>query len=107
MVKYLKKIVTYHLLILVLFSYNYKTINYYFKLTDGSIVFTQNYDCEEKNAESKNSDEKKDFSEHMPYYKTHPLILNSPLSFSPKWITRFVSSDYSLTVYSPPDLATV
>ena len=108
MVKVCKQIITYILLISVLLAYNYKTINYYIKLTNSSADFSREYDCEEKNAESKKFDDKndkKDFSEYLPVNKIHTFIIVNQLSFAQQAKNLYASSDYSMTVYSPPDAA--
>ncbi|MEJ7770137.1 MAG: hypothetical protein WKF89_20130, partial [Chitinophagaceae bacterium] len=87
-------------------SYNYKTINYYVNLTDSSIFFTQDYDCEEKDPESKKLDEKndkKDISEISPSGKSSHFAISHQLSFRQISRTSYPSTDYSLGVYSPPE----
>ena len=93
---------------MVLLAYNYKTINYYIKLTDVSADFSRDYDCEEKNAESKKLDDKndkKDFSEYLPINKTQTFLVVNQLLFAQQAKNLYASSDYSMTVYSPPDPA--
>jgi hypothetical protein len=109
MVKCFKKIIVYTLLLSVLLAYNYKTINYYIKLTDNTASFCSDYDCEEKNADSEkfgDKNEKKDVSEYLPINKTHAFVLIHQLSFNQRSKNLYVSSDYSMAVFSPPDQAT-
>lgn len=100
---FLKKIITYNLIILVLCAYNYKTVNYYLKLTNSSSAISQDYDCEEKDSESKKGDEKKEYPDYIHLEKNHSLLILPMLSFARHSNNLYSSSDYSLTVYSPPD----
>ncbi|MEO5995971.1 MAG: hypothetical protein ABIN89_04575 [Chitinophagaceae bacterium] len=94
----------------VLLAYNFKTINHYIKLTDSFADFAQDYDCEEKNAESKkfeDKNDKKDFSEHLPINKTQTFVIVNQLSFDQRAKTFYASSDFSMGVYFPPDPARI
>ena len=88
-------------------AYNFETINHYFKLTGQSVAYSHDYDCEENNSESKKSDEKnekKDFSEYLVFNKVHTALIIARLSFIHHSRSFYSSSDYSLVIYSPPDL---
>lgn len=103
-IKPLKKTITYSLLILVLFAFNFKAINYCFKLSDSSIAFI--HDCEEKNSESEKSDEKdkkKDLSEYIYFNNTHTDLIINTLLFTQQSKISFSTSDYSMAVYMPPE----
>jgi len=107
----LQKFITYCLLILFSFAYSYETIKYFSKAFDGvSIVWIDNFDCEEKESE-KNSEknEKLNFSED--FYLNHKHFNNTLMagqlelaSLSSNQNIDFSSSDYSQKVYSPPEL---
>ena len=110
MLKSLQKVITYNLLILVLFAYNYKTINYYLKLTNSQTAFAQEFDCEEKDTDSKKPDEKnvkKDLQDFMNFDRTHSFVSTPVLSFNLQYKSLYSSSDYSLAVFSPPDTGVI
>ncbi len=104
----MNKILINSVLILVLFIYNYRTIHDCFKLSDTSIVLFD--DCEEKNSESKKSDgkeDKKDFIEYITCNKFYGVIYSSKSFFIPQLKTAYAGSDYSLSIYSPPDVTII
>ena len=110
MLKILKITITYNLLILVLFAYNYKTINYYLGLTNSQAVFTHSFDCEEKDTNSKKLDEKsvkKDLHDFMNADRTHSFVYTLIFSFKLQYKSLYSSSDHSLSVYSPPDFTAI
>ena len=101
----MRKIITYSLLILVLFTFNFKTINYCFKISNITIALNQDYDCDEKNSEKKadEKNEKKDLSEYLFFNRLRNSVILSQLSFTQHRKSLYDSSDYSVAVYSPPD----
>lgn len=102
----LKKAITYLLIFIVSFSYNYEAIEYFTEaIGDSPITWVDDLDCEEK--ESKESNEKNEKSE----YSDELFLDNSLVSAYIELIGlgtmqnhNFSSSDYSQVVYSPPEL---
>ena len=88
-------------------AFNYKAIDYFFDITDSSISYV--YDCEEKNSESEKSekDEKKEVREYLFYSKVYQLNSSVQLSFKQQSKLLLNSSDYSMAVYSPPEIAVI
>jgi hypothetical protein len=103
----LNKVVTYSLLIIVLFAFNCKAVSYYLHLWNNSIVLSQDSDCEKEENESEKSDEKdekKEFSEYLFSNKSLILSISFRLPYSKRSHQMYTSSDYSVPVYCPPDL---
>jgi hypothetical protein len=89
-----------------MFAFNCKAISYYLHLCDDSIVFAQDMDCEEEKTESEKSgekDEKKEFSEYLFSSKVYSIVLTNSLTFTSKTNQIFTTSDFSNTIYCPPD----
>ena len=106
----MKGIITYSLLILVLIAFNYKTIDYFLKIDDSSIVCIQECDAEEKNSGSEKSsekNEKKEGREYLLHNKAYDLSPSAQLSFKQHSKLLFASSDYSMAVFSPPETAVI
>lgn len=105
-----KRTLTYSLFLLLMFAFSYKTISYCFSISDSSICFFQELDCEEKEAESKEADEnekKIDILEYLSFNNLHELTVQDQLSYSNHSKLLFFTSDYSLGVYSPPEQTTI
>ena len=102
------KIISYSLLILVFYAFNYKTINYLFSLSEKSISFVQDIDCEEQDSESEKSGEKigkdelKEISEYLLKKHNFVIIINE-LSVLRQDNFLFISSNYIKTVFLPPE----
>ena len=103
----MKKTLLYSLLVLFLLSFNYKSIDYCFKLSASYVALDQEYDCEEENTESQKSDEKsvekKDVSEYLSSNQIDTLIIINQLLCSQQSKLLFITSDYSKAVYMPPE----
>ena len=103
---FLKKIITYGLLFLLIFVSNCKAISDCLHLCDDSIVFSQEIDCEKEKSESEKSDEKdeeKNFSEYLFSCKEYSIAIANSLMFTRKTNQIFTTSDFSNTIYCPPD----
>lgn len=106
----MKKAVTYILIFIVSFAQNIETVKYLLKaMGDSSIVFADNFQCDEKDSEEKesekNNDEKKfilddyflnhhHFSFYIAERKTLRIAPNKAIS----------SFDYCQEVFSPPEV---
>lgn len=107
----MKSIVSYSLLILVLYAFSYKTISYCIQSFDKSIELSQDYDCEKEDAQSEKSSEKsdknevKDFPEYLFSHKSQLHIAAYQLSVTMRHDLLFATSDYSMSVYFPPEQA--
>ena len=110
---HLSKIITYCLLIIFSLAYSYETIKYFSTtIGDTSICWLDNFDCEEKSSESEESNkenEKLNFSEDL--LLNHKNLYNNLIACyiesSNKGFNQsinFSSSNYSLQVYSPPEM---
>lgn len=104
----MKRVITYSLLIIVTFAFNYKAISYFVGSSEESIAFVM--DCEEEKSESEKSDEKeekkeKEISEYLFHKKNTSFIVLHKLSFDNMHNSLFIPSDYSQSVYMPPELA--
>jgi hypothetical protein len=102
----LKKIVTYSLLIIVFFAFNCNSVSYYLHLWNNSIVLSQDSDCEKEKPESEKSDEKdekKEFSEYFFSNKLFSLSISYRLPYAKRTNQMYTSSEYTNTIYCPPD----
>ncbi len=104
----MKRIIAYSLLILVTFAFNYKAISYFVCSSYESIAFVM--DCEEEKSESEKSNEKeekkeKEISEYLFHKKVTSFIVLHNLSFDRMHNSIFIPSDYSQSVFMPPELA--
>jgi hypothetical protein len=105
---FLRKILTYSLLVLILVTFNYKAISYYLDSSGSSIACVQeDFDCEEKSESKKSSekDEKKNFSEELLSADINSLIVVIQQSFMEQSRLLYNTSDYSMAIYSPPEQA--
>ena len=104
---FLKKFVTFILILLISFSYCYETIEYFSQISGQlKIVWTDDISDGENENESKKTDdkdEKKEFKEYIDASKMQSLILLNQLSLSEKNHNFYAPSDYSIVVYSPPE----
>lgn len=85
-------------------------MSYYLHLWDNSIVLTQDSDCEKEENESEKSDEKdekKEFSECLFSSKLYSLVTTNRLPYSKRSHQMYTSSDYSISIYCPPDLSSI
>ena len=104
----MNKVVVYSLLILVMFAFNYKAISYLLDSKKELIAFVM--DLEEEKSESEKSDEKeekkeKEISEYLFHKKNSSFIVLYKLSFDSIHNLLFIPSEYSQTVFMPPELA--
>ncbi len=104
----MKTILAYSLLFIVTFAFNYKAISYLLDSSGESIVFV--VDCEEEKSESEKSDEKeekkeKEISEYLFHKKSISYTVLHKLSFESIHHLLFIPSDYSQSVYMPPEQA--
>lgn len=75
-------------------------------MADTSIGCFHEMDCEEKNTEPKEADEKEkktDILEYLSFNNLHDLVIHNQLSFAHHSSLLYLNSDYSLGVYSPPE----
>lgn len=104
----MKKVVAYSLLIIVMFAFNYKAISYLLDSSKGSVAFV--IDCEEEKSESEKSDEKeekKEISEYLFHKKVTSFIFIYSLPIDSRHNCLLISSEYSKSVYVPPDQAII
>ena len=104
----MKKIITYSIILLVVFAFNYKAVSYLMDISDSSIAFMMDFDYEKEKTESEKSEEKnekKEFSEYLFDSKLHSFLINYKLGFNNLSAFIFISSDHSKSVYMPPELA--
>lgn len=102
----MKKALAYILLITVTFAFNYKAVSYLLDSSKESIAFVM--DCEEEKSESEKSDEKeekkeKEISEYLFHKKNSSLIILNKLSFDSMHNLLFITSDFSKSLYMPPE----
>jgi hypothetical protein len=101
----LKKVVTYSLLILVLFAFNYKAVNHLLNLSKDSTELAQDIDNEEEKSDSKKSNEKEEKTECLEHSIVSNLFVFHSLKTlsSPREITLFFqTSNFSNMVDMPP-----
>ena len=104
-VKILKHLLTYCLFLLLMFAFNYRTINYCLSVTATSIAYLNDMDCEEKNTdETADEKEKKTEKEYLAINKSDAFIIYTQMAFAQKSKLKYITSDYSIGVYSPPEL---
>lgn len=95
---------------LVLFAFNYKTINYCFKLSGNEIAISQDIDCGEEESKSEKSDEKNEKKEILEcFFFNHPhaFISNNQQAIIQHSELLKATSDYSVPVFSPPEEAAI
>lgn len=100
----MKKLVAYHLLIIVMFAFNYKAVNYLLDPSDDSVEFV--FDFEKEKSESEKSDEKeekKEISEYLFHKKSTSFVVLHKLSFDSIQNFLFISSDFSKSLFMPPE----
>ncbi|MES2592487.1 MAG: hypothetical protein V4608_11425 [Bacteroidota bacterium] len=105
----MKKVVTYCLLILFLFVFSNETISYFTKkITNGIVTDLSDFEGEE-DSESEKSDEKekKEFSENLFNLDHCRLASFNHLNYIRSGDFIFSTSDYSQTVYSPPEYTVI
>ena len=108
-----KQIITYSLLVLVVFAFNYEAVRYLLD-HDSKIVCSLD-DCEEEKKESEKSEsekteseksdeksEKKSLSEYL-FQKHNSLFILNVQAFNYKDNFLFIPSDYRKAVYMPPE----
>ena len=100
------------LLVLVSFAYCYDTIAYFSKIMgNNSIAWVDDFKCEERNSESKESNEKNEklnFSDDF-YFDNKRLANNLIYNQTERSLISSIdnknsSADYSQEVYFPPEL---
>ena len=94
----------YSLLIIVIFAFNFEAISYLLDSSKVSIEFV--VDCEEEKTESEKSDEKdekKKISEFLIYRKNNSFERLNKFTFAQMHSFLFLPSDFSKSLYMPPE----
>ena len=100
----MKRVVSYILLLVVMFAFNGKAISYLLDSSIESIAFV--LDCKEEKSESEKSnekEEKKEISEYLFHKKNNSFIIIDQLSFVRGSNFLFTPSDFSEALYMPPE----
>lgn len=107
-----KTSISYILVFLISFAYNFDTIKLVSKVIgETSVVWVDDFDCEEKSEGNENSKEKNEKNEKSDFFDDFYLDNNlisgqiELLRIHSKQNHNFSSSDFSQVVYSPPELA--
>ncbi len=104
----MKSVVAYSLLILVMFAFNYKAISYLLDSSKESIAFVMDFEGEKSESEKSNEKEEKkekEISEYLFHKKNISYTVLHQLSFNSIHHLLFIPSDYSQSVYMPPEQA--
>jgi hypothetical protein len=103
----LKQIIAKLLLILIFAAYNYKVVSYG-RLSYTTIIFLEDYGCEEEGSKSEipeGKEEKKVYLEYLAHCSGYLMVIHDSFSHIHWQNIVYSSCDYSLSLYSPPDLA--
>ncbi|HEX8515547.1 MAG TPA: hypothetical protein VF868_05060 [Bacteroidia bacterium] len=108
----LKNTISCILVFMISLAYSYETVEYFIKAIgdEKSIVWVDDNECEEKSEEKSKETEESKKSEGISLssdpYLQQQRICNTKLStLGSNQNTNFSSSDYSLEIYCPPELA--
>lgn len=100
----MKRAIAYSLLVIVMFAFNYKAVSYLLNPSEESVVFV--FDFEKEKSESEKSDEKdekKEISEYLFHKKSTSFTTLHKLSFAQLNNFLFIPSDFSESLYMPPE----
>ena len=104
----MKAIVSSALLFLFSLAFSYETLAYFSKKLSDDSFQTVLDDCEsESDTESDDESEKKEQKEDLYFHESEGLAFQSFQNTTPTTDFLFFSSDYSLTIYSPPEQAVI
>ncbi|CAN5463013.1 hypothetical protein BH10BAC1_BH10BAC1_02480 [soil metagenome] len=107
------RLISYFLLVNLLCVFSYKTVDHCIKIASQQFSTFQDYDSEKENSESEKSDDKnekeevKDLSEFLSFNKATALILSNQTFLIQQYKNLYVTSDYSLAVFSPPEYTAI
>lgn len=104
---FLKKAITYILIVMVSLAYNYETIKLFSTTLESTLISAlDDFETEEKSRETEESKEKNEKVKLSDDFNLHNNLISNytPLNnlYSKKGI-HFLSSDYSVIIYSPPE----
>ena len=99
----LRKVITYSLLILFSLVFSYETITYFSKKIYDTSHMANDYEAE-NDAESDDENEKKDPLEDWFFHNNEDLEIITQLRKADFTHITVSSSDYSQTIYSPPEV---
>lgn len=102
-VNILTKVITYCLLFLFSLAFSYETISYFSEKIGSDFQLALNEYEAESDTESDDENEKKESLEDLYFHVAEDLFIFSQSKASLFAHFTFSSSDYSQTVYSPPE----
>lgn len=103
----MQKIITYNLLFLFSLAFSYETISFFSKKISDTFLAEDINGCENNSQESDepgDENEKRDSLEDLYLHQTPDLTVICQSYFQQHTDFIFSTSDYSGTVYSPPEL---
>lgn len=100
----MKTLVTYLLIALFSFAFSYKTVKYVAKLKTMEVCCTtdNDMDCENEKESTPEKDEVTDNFYHFSF-NTKAMLLAAEAFIPAEFIVSFTSSNYSNSVYCPPE----
>ncbi len=101
----MKKAITYSLLFLFSLAFSYETLTYFSKKLSEDFQTSVNDYESESDSESDDESEKKELLEGLYLNESHDLTIASQANSAHFIDFIFSSSDYSQTIYSPPEQA--
>ncbi len=109
-IQFLKKVVTYLLILAVSVAYNIETVNYLLKVIgDSSNTCVTDFQCKENDSEEKESekcDDEKKIISIVPFINSNHFYFNVSEIINLNYIQNYSisSSDFQKEIYSPPEL---